>query len=114
MKKLYVYPDVYAILRTKHVPKNYFAIINDRNETTVVIEQKYTKDYEKISRNWRIISFDITLPFTLVGFLAKISQALAEENISIFALSAYTTDHILVKNKDLKKAIIVLKKIGFK
>ncbi|MCK4310334.1 MAG: ACT domain-containing protein, partial [Methanomicrobia archaeon] len=53
------------------------------------------------------------LPFELVGFLAKISKVLADEKISIFAISAYSTDHILVKEKDLAKAIKKLENLGF-
>jgi hypothetical protein len=55
----------------------------------------------------------MTLPFNLVGFLAEISKALADENISVFVISAYSTDHILVKKRDLVKAIKKLKELGF-
>jgi len=48
----------------------------------------------------------------LVGFLAKISKILADENISIFVISAYSTDHILVKDKDINKVIKKLESIG--
>jgi uncharacterized protein len=54
----------------------------------------------------------MVLPFELVGFLAKVSQVLADEKISIFAISAYSTDHILVKKKDLEKAIKKLESLG--
>lgn len=56
----------------------------------------------------------MVLPFGLVGFLAKISKTLADENISIFVISAFSTDHILVKEKNLKKAISKLKNLGLK
>ena len=54
----------------------------------------------------------MVLPFGLVGFMAKVSQAFADEKISIFAISAYSTDHVLVKEKDLNKAIKKLKNLG--
>ena len=50
--------------------------------------------------------------FGLVGFLAKVSQLLAEEKIPIFVISAYSTDHILVKKKDLEIAKKKLKMLG--
>jgi hypothetical protein len=34
--------------------------------------------------------------------------------VSIFVISSYSTDHILVKKKDLPKAIKALKGLGFK
>jgi hypothetical protein len=66
-----------------------------------------------MEKDYRIITFDMILPFGLVGFLSRISKALADQNISILTVSAYSTDHILVKEKDLQTAIRTLGKIGF-
>jgi len=67
----------------------------------------------KIEKGWRLITFDMELPFELVGFLAKISGALAEKNISIFVISSYSTDHILVKEISLDSALKQLGELGF-
>jgi hypothetical protein len=56
----------------------------------------------------------MVLPFGLVGFLATVSKALADEGISIYVISAYSTDHILIKEKDILKAKKKLKKLGCK
>ena len=53
------------------------------------------------------------LDFTLVGILARISDTLARERISIFAISTFDTDYILVKNADLDRALKVLKAEGY-
>jgi len=53
------------------------------------------------------------LPFDLVGFIAKISKTLADEKVPILVISAYSTDHILVKEKHLKNAKKALKSLGF-
>ena len=52
------------------------------------------------------------LPFGLVGFLAEISKALADEGINIITISAFSTDHILVKENDLQKAKRKLESLG--
>lgn len=49
---------------------------------------------------WRAFRIEGELDFSLVGILAKISSLLAEEKISIFAVSTFNTDYILVRNKD--------------
>jgi hypothetical protein len=54
----------------------------------------------------------MVLLFGLVGFLAKVSKVLADEKIPIFVISAYSTDHILVKEKDLAMAEEKLKELG--
>jgi len=80
----------------------------------VIIEQsKYDgKNVIYIEKNWKILTFDMVLPFGLVGFLAKVSKVLADEKIPIFAISAYSTDHILVKEKYLIRAVEKLKELG--
>ena len=112
--KIYVWKETFAIVKSKKTYANAFANIIDRNEITVIIDQsKFNEiDIIGIEKNWKILTFDMTLPFGLVGFMAKVSQALADEKISIFAISAYSTDHILVKEKDLSKAIKKLENLG--
>lgn len=48
------------------------------------------------------------LDFSLVGILAKLATILAECSISIFAVSTFNTDYILVKTADFEKAKQVL------
>ena len=113
--KVYVWKETFVIIKAKKPSINAFANIIDQNETTVIIEQsKYNdEDVIEIERDWKILTFDMILPFGLVGFLAKVSKVLADENIPIFAISAYSTDHILVREKDLNRAEEKLKDIGF-
>lgn len=113
--KVYTWKETFAVIKSKKENTDAFANIIDKNEITVIINQsKYdAKDVIKIEKDWKILTFDMVLPFGLVGFLAKVSKALADENISIFAISAYSTDHILIKEKDLEKAKKKLEKLGF-
>ena len=104
--KVYIWKETFAIIKSKKPYPNAFANIIDKSETTVIIEQsKYNdEDVIEIEKGWKILTFDMVLPFGLVGFLAKVSKVLADEEIPIFAVSAYSTDHILVKEKDLTRA----------
>jgi len=112
--KVYIRKETFAIIKSKKFYPNAFVNIIDKNETTVIIEQsKYNaEDIIEIEKDWKILTFDMILPFGLVGFLAKISKVLADENISIFVVSAYSTDHILIKEKDLTRAEEKLKELG--
>ncbi len=113
--KVYVWKETFAIIKSKRSYLNAFVNIIDKNETTVIIEQsKYDEENViKIEKDWKLLTFDMVLPFGLVGFLAKVSKVLADEKIPIFAISAYSTDHILVKEKDLTRAEEKLKELGF-
>lgn len=114
-----VQEEKYAILRTTKIIPDIFAAINDGNEITLVMEQYRAKhsltneSIEAFDPNWRIITFNMELPFELVGFIATVSKVLAEKNISIFSISSFSTDHILVKDDVIDEAINALKSIGF-
>ena len=105
----------YAIVKCREAFPDAFAVIRDDKETTCVVEESGFAGQEilGIERDWRLITFDMILPFGLVGFIAQISRALAKEGISILSFSAYSTDHIFVKSKDLASAVKTLRKLGF-
>ena len=91
-----------------------FMIFKDRWQVTLLLDET---DFEamrvglrdaRIERGFRLLSFDIELDFSVVGFLAFVSQKLAGAGISIVALSAFSRDHLLIKQSDLATALKVL------
>ncbi len=46
------------------------------------------------------------LDFSLIGILSSISSILAKNKVSIFTISTYDIDYILVKENDISKAIL--------
>lgn len=106
--------ETYAVAKTRRPCAGAFALIRDRNETTCIIEESKLnlQSCLGVEGDWRLLTFDMILPFGLIGFIAEVSAALARERIGIMALSAYSTDHILVKNRDLDKAVAALEKLG--
>lgn len=62
---------------------------------------------------WRGFRIRGTLDFSLVGVLSRLSGALAESGIGIFAVSTYDTDYILVKKEDLDLSLDVLAAKGY-
>lgn len=62
---------------------------------------------------WRAMMVEGPLVFEMVGVLAGISSALAEGGVSLFAVSTYDTDYILVKAEDLERAVGLLEVAGY-
>ncbi len=60
---------------------------------------------------YRLITFDIVLDLSIVGFMAVVSRRLADEGVSIYALSTFLRDHILVKESDCGKAVEALRSL---
>ncbi|WP_368741722.1 ACT domain-containing protein [Enterococcus casseliflavus] len=57
---------------------------------------------------WKAMKIIGVLDFSLIGIIAKISSLLAEESISIFAVSTFNTDYILIKEHQVEQARTVL------
>lgn len=62
---------------------------------------------------WRCFYVQGVLDFSLIGILARISSLLAEAGISIFALSTFNTDYLLVKQTHWADALDVLANNGY-
>lgn len=113
--RILVTKETYAIVKSRRACTGAFAVVRDGNETTSMIEESRLRNQKflGIEGDWRRITFDMILPFSLIGFFAHVSGALAREGIPLMAMSAYSTDHIFVKNKDLDRAVKALAKLGF-
>lgn len=114
--EIWIADEDFVIVRSRKFYTDAFANIRNRDEITVIIEKYKFNDEDFIEKeeDWKLITFDTVLGIDLVGFVAEISKVLAEENISIFVLSSYFTDHIFVRKNDLDKAIEALKNLGVK
>ncbi|KRM12328.1 ACT domain-containing protein [Paucilactobacillus suebicus] len=84
------------------------------DENSVVGPTKNVPDVT-ISREdgWSGFKIEGVLDFSLVGILAKIASLLADKDISIFAVSTYNTDYVLLKNDKMGAATKILKTSGY-
>lgn len=62
---------------------------------------------------WRGFRIEGVLDFSLIGILSRLSTILAENKISIFAVSTYNTDYILTKAENFDRAMDVLAAAGY-
>lgn len=91
-----------------------FMIFKEKHETTLLLDEidfikiRDALENTKTESGFRLLTFDIELDFSVVGFLAEISRILAAAGIPIVALSAFSRDHILIKQNDLSNALKAL------
>jgi hypothetical protein len=91
-----------------------FMILRDKYEVTLLLDEvdfqtcRHALREAKIESGFRLLTFDLEMDFTVVGFMAEVSRILAAENIPIFPISAFSRDHILIKQNDLAKALKAL------
>jgi hypothetical protein len=79
------------------------------DEVSIVLPQNIAIDSDKSEANWQALQVIGPLDFSLTGILSDIAAVLANEKISIFAISTFDTDYILVKKDTVSSAINVLK-----
>ena len=72
--------------------------------------KKNFTNYEKTG-TYKLITFNIVLDLSIVGFMATVSKKLADAGISIYAISTYLRDHILVQSEDAENAVRVLENL---
>ena len=63
---------------------------------------------------WRAFRIQGELDFSLIGILASIATRLADAGISIYALSTFDTDYVLVKAGDFDRALDALSAAGYR
>jgi uncharacterized protein len=92
---------------------DFYSITKTSDEISVVALQTANTG-KNILRNdgWRIIKVIGPLDFSLVGIIADLSSILKNKNISIFTVSTYDTDYILVKQNDLEISIQAFEEKG--
>ena len=95
-------------------PESVFMLLRDTHETTLLVEEddwlamRHAARDAKVERGFRLVTLDIELAWNVVGFLARVTEILASAGISVGALSAFSRDHLLIKQDQLGAALRVL------
>ena len=86
-------------------------VFREKEGITLILEKK-TADQKLLAyqNTWAMITLTVHSDLSAVGFLAAVTKKLAENQISVNAVSAYYHDHLFVPYGKAKKAMNVLKK----
>jgi hypothetical protein len=118
---LIILKDTYAIYKFKGDSditdlindSDFYSVTKTQDELSVVSKQlDSVSDMLEVNKGWRIFKLSGPLDFSLIGIIAGISRIFKENKIPIFTISTYETDYILVKSRDLNRAIDSLKANG--
>lgn len=93
----------------------FFSMTRAAEETSIVCASEVADRFGSgpMEAGWRALRVEGPLDFALTGILAGIAAPLAAAGISIFAVSTFDTDYILVKEEMLSKAVTVLREAGY-
>lgn len=106
---------IHRLSKQSDIPSQVFSapiyfISKTDDELSIVIPQDIQIESEREENDWRALMVLGPLDFSLTGILSNIANVLADEKISIFAISTFDTDYILVKEDKLINAMSALNK----
>ena len=93
---------------------NYYSVSKTENELSVICSEVIEVQNLQNSKGCTCIKVKGPLDFNLTGILASISDILRKTNISIFAISTFDTDYILVRTHDFSSATTKLRQAGYR
>lgn len=116
---LRILPGLYSVVRLDagaEVPAwvegEFMSVTTTSHEVSVVCEEMHVPPDVRAVGAWRVVEVEGPLDSALVGVLTSLAQPLADAGVSIFAISTFDTDYILVREAQLAAARRALKDAG--
>jgi len=78
------------------------------DELSIVSAAGSVPESVRSESGWRVLCVEGPLDFSLVGILAALTGTLARAEIAVFSLSTFDTDYLLVRERDLERALSAL------
>ena len=91
----------------------FYSLSNSREELSLVCPEKMLIQSVNSSPNWKCLKVAGPLDLKLTGVLAGLSDTLAKAKISIFAISTFETDYLLIHKQVLETAKSALISQGY-
>ena len=92
---------------------SFWSVARTADELSIICEERLIPAGVRAERGFSCLKVVGPLGFSEIGILAALSTIMAASNISIFAVSTYDTDYLLVREPDLPDAIDALRTNGY-
>ena len=89
------------------------SVTRTEDELSIVCEEAAVPSGIQAERGWRVLKLEGPIPFEMTGVAAALLAPLAEARISVFLVSTYDTDYLLLKAQVLARAMGVLRGAGY-
>ena len=89
---------------------NFTSITRTMDELSITLPQEKIPGGVMAEKDWRAFKLEGDVELASVGIIASLAKPLAEAKISIFNVSTYETNYVLVEEKNLEKAKNILSK----
>ncbi len=90
----------------------FFSVTRTRDELSVVCELARVPVGVQCQSGWRVLKVHGPFVLSEIGVLSALAAPLAAAKISLFAISTFDTDYLLVASETLLAAIAALERAG--
>jgi hypothetical protein len=92
--------------------REFTSITRTTDELSIICAHDDVPDGVRMEGPWRAFRVQGPIVMTLIGVVAALANPLADAGISIFAVSTFDTDYILVHEPDFDGAVDALTQAG--
>ena len=97
--------------------EGFFGVVRTHEELSIICPEAVSAedrlpDGARVERGWIALKLEGPFPFSMTGVLASFVEPLAAAQVPIFAISTFDTDYVLIKRKDLERAVRALAAAG--
>ena len=95
----------------------FVALVRESEEVSLTIDEsiwRYSRLKWQATRDdgpYRVITIDLAMELDVVGFIAPALARLAEAGIPVIPQCAHRTDHVVVREEDLARAVATLEEM---
>lgn len=90
----------------------FYAITRTPEELTIICDEKLVVQALTRENGWRCFKVEGPFDFSEIGVIFSLTRPLAEDGVSVFVISTFDTDYLMVKERNLTKAIDALTAAG--
>jgi len=108
--------DTFAIVRlppSQEIPRwatgDFVSITRTADEVSIVCKETAVPAGSHADRGWQCLKVEGPMPLTTVGVASEFTALLAKAGVSVFLISTFDTDYVLVKGDALERAADALR-----
>jgi hypothetical protein len=90
----------------------FFSVTRTNDELSIVCLAEQVPQGSARTSGWRMLKVKGPFALTEIGVLAALASRLAEAQVSVFTISTFDTDYLLVNETQLNRAIAALRDAG--
>jgi hypothetical protein len=91
---------------------SFYSVTRTCDELSIIVEEAHLPVGTQSQSGWRVLRVHGPFVLSEVGVLASLTAPLADARVSVFVVSTFDTDYLLVTEEQLASAIVALGRAG--